>query len=84
LLAAVGRAGIEQLDVNRVSLWLDEVLLAEQGGRAASYTEEQGQRVMAQPEITVTVDLQRGDAEATVWTCDFSYDYVRINAEYRT
>lgn len=84
LLAAVGRAGIEQLDVNRVSLWLDEVLLAEQGGRAASYTEEQGQRVMEQPEITVTVDLQRGAAEATVWTCDFSYDYVRINAEYRT
>jgi glutamate N-acetyltransferase/amino-acid N-acetyltransferase len=63
---------------------LDDVLLAEQGGRAASYTEEQGQRVMLQPEITVTVDLQRGDTVATVWTCDFSYDYVRINAEYRT
>lgn len=84
LLAAVGRAGLADLDVDRVSLWLDEVLLAEAGGRAASYTEEQGQRVMQQPEITVTVDLQRGEATATVWTCDFSYDYVRINAEYRT
>ncbi|MDY6978770.1 MAG: bifunctional glutamate N-acetyltransferase/amino-acid acetyltransferase ArgJ, partial [Pseudomonadota bacterium] len=76
LLAAVGRAGLADLDVDRVSLWLDEVLLAEAGGRAASYTEEQGQRVMQQPEITVTVDLQRGEATATVWTCDFSYDYV--------
>ncbi len=84
LLAAVGRAGLADLDVDRVSLWLDEVLLAEAGGRAASYTEEQGQRVMQQPEITVTVDLQRGETTATVWTCDFSYDYVRINAEYRT
>jgi len=84
LLAAVGRAGVADLDVERVSLWLDNVLLAEQGGRASSYAEEQGQRVMQQPEITVTVDLQRGDATATVWTCDFSYDYVRINAEYRT
>ncbi|MFP4609449.1 MAG: bifunctional glutamate N-acetyltransferase/amino-acid acetyltransferase ArgJ [Thiohalophilus sp.] len=84
LLAAVGRAGLADLDVDRVSLWLDDVLLAEAGGRAAGYTEEQGQRVMNQNEITVTVDLQRGDATATVWTCDFSYDYVRINAEYRT
>ncbi|MDR9435739.1 MAG: bifunctional glutamate N-acetyltransferase/amino-acid acetyltransferase ArgJ [Thiohalophilus sp.] len=84
LLAAVGRAGVAELDVERVRLWLDDVLLAEAGGRAASYTEEQGQWVMQQPEITVTVDLQRGEATATVWTCDFSYDYVRINAEYRT
>ncbi len=84
LLAAVGRAGVANLDVEKVRLWLDDVLLAEAGGRAASYTEERGQKVMQQPEITVTVDLQRGDVTATVWTCDFSYDYVRINAEYRT
>ncbi|TDY01160.1 bifunctional glutamate N-acetyltransferase/amino-acid acetyltransferase ArgJ [Thiohalophilus thiocyanatoxydans] len=84
LLAAVGRAGLADLDVEKVSLWLDDVLLAEAGGRAASYTEEQGQKVMEQAEITVTVNLQRGEATATVWTCDFSYDYVRINAEYRT
>jgi glutamate N-acetyltransferase / amino-acid N-acetyltransferase len=84
ILAAIGYAGIADLDVAGIHLYLDEVLVVENGGRAASYREEDGQRVMKQPEITVRVLLARGDAETTVWTCDFSYDYVRINADYRT
>jgi glutamate N-acetyltransferase/amino-acid N-acetyltransferase len=65
-------------------LWLGDVLVAEKGGRAAAYVEADGARVMAEAEIRVRVDLARGSAQATVWTCDFSYDYVKINAEYRT
>jgi glutamate N-acetyltransferase/amino-acid N-acetyltransferase len=84
ILAAVGRAGCEGLDINRVSIWLGDVLIVDRGGRASSYTEEDGARVMARDEILVKVDLGRGTAEETVLTCDFSYDYVRINAEYRT
>ena len=84
ILAAIGNAGIADLDVTRVKLWLDEVLVSENGGRAESYREEDGARVMAQAEIAVRVDLARGAAQATVWTCDFSYDYVRINADYRS
>jgi glutamate N-acetyltransferase/amino-acid N-acetyltransferase len=84
ILAAIGYAGIQDLDVDRIRLWLGNVLVAENGGRAASYQEAEGARVMAAPEIAVRVDLARGDAVATVWTCDFSYDYVKINAEYRT
>ncbi|MGE5028250.1 MAG: bifunctional glutamate N-acetyltransferase/amino-acid acetyltransferase ArgJ [Betaproteobacteria bacterium] len=84
ILAAVGYAGIADLDVDRVRLYLGDVLVAEKGGRAASYQEQEGQRVMKEPEITVRVQLGRGMAAATVWTCDFSYDYVKINAEYRT
>jgi glutamate N-acetyltransferase/amino-acid N-acetyltransferase len=84
ILAAVGYAGIADLDVSLLKLYLDDVLVAENGGRAASYQEADGQRVMKQPEITVRVVLGRGPAEATVWTCDFSYDYVKINADYRT
>jgi glutamate N-acetyltransferase/amino-acid N-acetyltransferase len=84
ILAAVGYAGIGDLDVDQVRLWLGDVLVAENGGRAAAYRELQGAAVMAQPEILVRVDLGRGTAEATVWTCDFSFDYVKINAEYRT
>ncbi|MCZ2420803.1 MAG: bifunctional glutamate N-acetyltransferase/amino-acid acetyltransferase ArgJ [Burkholderiales bacterium] len=84
ILAAIGNAGINDLDVTRVKLWLDEVLVSESGGRAASYREEDGARVMRQEEIAVRVDLARGAAQATVWTCDFSYDYVRINADYRS
>ncbi len=84
ILAAIGNAGINDLDVTRVKLWLDEVLVSENGGRAASYREEDGARVMRQEEIAVRVDLARGAAQATVWTCDFSYDYVRINADYRS
>jgi glutamate N-acetyltransferase/amino-acid N-acetyltransferase len=84
ILAAIGYAGIADLDVGELKVWLGDVLVAEQGGRAASYREEDGARIMADAEITVTVDLARGEAEATVWTCDFSYDYVKINADYRS
>jgi glutamate N-acetyltransferase/amino-acid N-acetyltransferase len=84
ILAAIGYAGIADLDVDRLKLYLGDVLVAENGGRAASYQEQDGQRVMKEPEITVRVLLGRGSAAATVWTCDFSYDYVKINAEYRS
>lgn len=84
ILAAIGYAGIHDLDVNAIQLYLDDVLVADQGGRAAHYREEDGQRIMNQSEITVRVILNRGDAATTVWTCDFSYDYVKINADYRS
>ena len=84
ILAAIGYAGIGDLDVDGVKVWLDDVLVAEKGGRAAAYKEEDGARVMAQAEITVRVDLGRGAAQAKVYTCDFSYDYVKINADYRS
>lgn len=84
ILAAVGYAGIANLDVDGIKVWLDDVLVAENGGRAAAYREEDSARVMAQAEITVRVDLGRGNALAKVYTCDFSYDYVKINADYRS
>jgi len=84
ILAAVGRAPVPELDVQPVKIWLDEVCIVRDGGRDPGYREEQGQTVMARDEITVRIHLGRGEASATVWTCDFSYDYVRINAEYRT
>jgi len=88
ILAAIGYAGIDDLDVSKIRVWLaaegEEVLVAEAGGRAASYLEEAGSRVMKSSEITVRVDLARGDAAVTMWTCDFSYDYVKINADYRS
>ena len=84
ILAAVGRAGIENLDLDAVTIHLGSVCIVRNGGRATDYTEEQGQSVMKESEITIRVDLARGEAQTTVWTCDFSYDYVRINAEYRT
>lgn len=84
ILAAVGRAGIQGLDINRVRIHLGGVCIVDGGGRAPGYTEAAGAEVMAAPEIAVTVDLGRGAARERVWTCDFSYDYVRINAEYRT
>jgi len=84
LLAAIGRAGIADLDVETVSVRLNDVLIAEGGCRAASYTEEAGAAAMAAPDIRIDVNLGRGGARETVWTSDFSYDYVRINAEYRT
>jgi len=84
ILAAVGRAGVEYLDIERIKIYLGDVCIVEKGGCAASYTEEAGQEVMNQKEITVTVVLGRGKSEQSVLTCDFSYDYVRINAEYRT
>jgi len=84
LLMAIGNAGIDALDTSLVGVWLEDVKVVEHGGRAASYREEDGARVMRSPEITVRVELGRGKSQATVWTCDFSYDYVKINAEYRT
>ncbi len=88
ILAAIGYAGIDDLDVSRLRVWLgntaESVLVAEHGGRAESYVEEAGTRIMKEAELTVRIDLARGDAAATVWTCDFSYDYVKINADYRS
>jgi glutamate N-acetyltransferase/amino-acid N-acetyltransferase len=84
ILAAVGYAGIEDLDQTTIDLHLDDVLVAKNGGRHPAYREEDGQRVMKQSEITVRVDLHRGAAQSTVWTCDLSHDYVRINADYRS
>jgi glutamate N-acetyltransferase/amino-acid N-acetyltransferase len=84
ILAAVGYAGITDLDVATVDLYLDNVLVAKRGGRSADYQEADGQRVMKQSEITVRVVLGRGAAHANVWTCDFSHEYVSINADYRS
>ena len=84
ILAAVGYAGITDLDQTGIDLYLDDVHVAVQGGRNPAYREEDGQRVMKQSEITVRVLLGRGDAQDTVWTCDFSHDYVTINADYRS
>jgi glutamate N-acetyltransferase/amino-acid N-acetyltransferase len=84
ILAAIGYAGVDQLDIDKLKLYLGDVLGAENGGRATAYLEEQGAAIMKAPEILVRVDLARGDANATVWTCDFSYDYVKINADYRS
>jgi len=84
ILAAVGYAGIADLDQSRISMFLDDVAVVTDGGRRADYREEGGARVMKQSEITVRIDLKRGPASATVWTCDLSYDYVKINADYRS
>jgi glutamate N-acetyltransferase/amino-acid N-acetyltransferase len=84
ILAAVGYAGIGDLDQTKIDLFLDDVHVVEGGGRRPSYREEDGRRVMKQSEITVRVGLHRGPHEATVWTCDLSYDYVKINADYRS
>ena len=84
ILAAVGYAGIADLDQGLIDLFLDDVHVVHQGGRRPEYQEADGQRVMKQAEISVRVNLHRGPASATVWTCDFSYDYVRINADYRS
>jgi len=84
LLAVVGRADIENLALSKIKIYLDEMCIVSDGGRDSGYTEVMAQKIMDQTEITVTVDLGRGTAQATVWTCDFSTEYVRINAEYRT
>ena len=84
ILAAVGYAGIDDLDQTLIDLYLDDVHVARQGGRHPAYQEADGQRVMKQPEITVRVHLHRGSASTTVWTCDLSHDYVSINADYRS
>ncbi|MDY7573556.1 bifunctional glutamate N-acetyltransferase/amino-acid acetyltransferase ArgJ [Actimicrobium sp. CCI2.3] len=84
ILAAIGYAGIDDLDVSKLDLYLDDVLVARHGGRNPAYQEADGQRVMKQSEITVRVKLGRGAAAATIWTCDLSHDYVTINADYRS
>ena len=84
ILAAIGYAGINDLDVSKLNLYLDDVLVARNGGRNPDYKEEDGQRVMKQSEITIRVQLSRGTAAATIWTCDLSHDYVSINADYRS
>ena len=84
ILAAIGNAGIADLDVNKVRLWLGDILVAENGGRAPGYREEDAARVMAAAEIAVRVELGRGSMQAKIWTCDLSYDYVKINADYRS
>jgi len=84
ILAAVGRAGLSDLDVNQINIYLDDICIVQSGGVAASYTEEQGQTVMNQEEILIRVELNRGSALETVWTTDLSHDYVSINADYRS
>lgn len=84
ILAAIGYAGIADLEVDNIRLWLGEVLVAENGGRAESYTEEAGQAVMNQAEIAMRIDLARGAEAAEIYTCDLSHDYVSINADYRS
>lgn len=84
ILAAIGYAGIDDLDVSNMELYLGNVLVAEKGGRAASYKEEQGAAIMKESDILVRVVLNRGQHNITIWTCDFSYDYVKINADYRS
>ncbi|MGK5081450.1 bifunctional glutamate N-acetyltransferase/amino-acid acetyltransferase ArgJ [Janthinobacterium sp. HLX7-2] len=84
ILAAIGYAGVDDLDVGQLNLYLDDVWVAKNGGRNPDYQEQDGQRVMQQSEITIRVKLARGDATATVWTCDLSHDYVSINADYRS
>jgi glutamate N-acetyltransferase/amino-acid N-acetyltransferase len=84
ILAAIGYAGIADLDVNRVQMWLGDVWVAKDGGRNPDYREADGQRVMQAPEITIKIDLGRGNVQLTIWTCDLSHDYVSINADYRS
>ena len=84
ILAAIGYAGVPHLDVEKIQVWLDDVQICKDGGAAEDYTEDAGVRVMSQSEITIRVDLGRGVAKDTVYTCDLSYDYVKINADYRS
>ena len=84
ILAAVGRAGVDNLDINGVNIFLDDVCIVTKGGKNSGYTEEQGQQVMDQAEITILVELGRGNESATVWTTDLSHDYVSINSDYRS
>ena len=84
ILAAVGRSGVKDLDINNLKIFLNDICIVENGGRSDSYSEELGQKVMSETEITITIRLNRGSANSQIWTCDFSYDYVKINAEYRS
>ena len=80
----MGRAGVPELDVSLIDVYLGDVCIASKGGRSPSYTEEQGSKVMAQEEITIRIELGRGQCSETIWTTDLSHEYVKINAEYRT
>ena len=84
ILAAIGYAGVKNLDVEKIQVWLDDVQICKDGGAAADYTEEAGARVMSQAEMLIRVNLGRGEVKDTVYTCDLSYDYVKINADYRS
>ena len=84
LVMAIGNAGVEGLDTEKVDVFLNDIQVVEAGGRASDYTEEAGQEVFAKAEFTITVELGRGDCSEHIWTCDFSHEYVTINAEYRT
>ncbi|WOE30464.1 MULTISPECIES: bifunctional glutamate N-acetyltransferase/amino-acid acetyltransferase ArgJ [unclassified Acinetobacter] len=84
ILAAIGYAGVQNLDVEKIQVWLDDVQICKDGGAAEDYTEAEGARVMSQSEMTIRVDLGRGQSKDTVYTCDLSYDYVKINADYRS
>lgn len=84
IIAAIGYAGVNDLDINNLELYLDDVLIFDNGRRAVSYSEKKGARVMSQSEITVRVVLNRGNSSSIVWTCDFSYDYIKINSDYRS
>jgi glutamate N-acetyltransferase/amino-acid N-acetyltransferase len=84
ILAAVGRAGVPELDVSLIDVFLGEICIAQHGGRAATYTEEQGAEVMSREEISIRIELGRGECSETIWTTDLSHEYVKINAEYRT
>jgi glutamate N-acetyltransferase/amino-acid N-acetyltransferase len=84
ILAAVGRSGLDVLVVDELKIFLDDVLIVENGGRAGSYEEEAGANVLARDEFTIGIQLGRGDASAQIWTCDLSHGYVTINAEYRS
>lgn len=84
ILAAVGRSGVVDFDLDKVSIFLNDVQIVEEGGRSASYVEEAGAAVFAQSEFTVRIELGRGEAREQLWTCDFSHEYVTINADYRS
>ena len=84
ILAAIGYAGVDDLDVNKIGLWLGDVEVVRDGGRDPAYVEARAAEVMKQEDITMRITLGRGSARDRVWTCDFSYDYVKINAEYRS
>jgi len=84
ILAAIGRAGLSKLQIDQIEIWLGEVCIVQAGARAESYTEAAGQAVLNQEAFTITVKLGRGSCNETLWTCDFSHEYVSINADYRS
>ena len=83
-MAAVGRAPVDHLDIQALRIWLDDVCIVSEGGRDLNYREQDGQRVLDQAAFTIRIELQQGEATATLLTCDLSYDYVKINADYRS